>query len=128
MNWFVFPLSDLSITSLSVQVLEFLCCPDDDSRHTERQQVKYTNLRLSRDLALARRSQQLPWCRQASASSSVSTSWHRNQTQRFLKHWRGRLLCALVVNVRQDHGLLGVQVLGALRLMLAAVFSFVYTS
>ncbi|XP_006809856.1 vacuolar protein sorting-associated protein 8 homolog [Neolamprologus brichardi] len=29
------------------QVLEFLCCPDDDSRHTERQQVKHTNLRLS---------------------------------------------------------------------------------
>lgn len=24
----------------SVQVLEFLCCPDDDSRHTERQQVQ----------------------------------------------------------------------------------------
>lgn len=23
----------------SSQVLEFLCCPDDDSRHTERQQV-----------------------------------------------------------------------------------------
>lgn len=24
----------------AVQVLEFLCCPDDDSRHTERQQVQ----------------------------------------------------------------------------------------
>lgn len=33
------PLLRSSMFSSSSQVLEFLCCPDDDSRHTERQQV-----------------------------------------------------------------------------------------